>query len=292
MSDWFYASGGQQHGPHPETQLRELIARGAVTTDTLVWTEGMADWQRAGEIPGLISGTPRPPAASYSGRSPMSGDGGSGGSITADLGVWALFWRILVFMLGVAVIIPAPWASTMFCRWFVSRLHVPNHPELEFTGRPLDLWWLWAALAVSVAASFSDYQYLGLLTVPVQLLVYWFLLRWFVAHLSSGGRPLSLAFEGGAWAWIGWQILLAVSVFTIIGWAWVATAWTRWIGRTLAGTRRELVFRGSGLEVLWRTLVLTVAMAFVIPIPWALAWYYRWYVSQFALTERAARANA
>jgi GYF domain 2 len=44
---WFYASGGQQHGPYPEVQLREFIARGTVTPDTLVWTEGMVNWQRA-----------------------------------------------------------------------------------------------------------------------------------------------------------------------------------------------------------------------------------------------------
>ena len=52
---WFYASEGQQQGPYPEIQLRELIARGTITADTLVWTEGMANWQRAGEIPGLLA---------------------------------------------------------------------------------------------------------------------------------------------------------------------------------------------------------------------------------------------
>ena len=45
---WFYASEGQQQGPYPEIQLRDLIARGTVTADTLVWTEGMAGWQKAG----------------------------------------------------------------------------------------------------------------------------------------------------------------------------------------------------------------------------------------------------
>jgi len=52
---WFYASEGQQKGPFPETQLRDLIVRGTVGPDTLVWTEGMAGWQKAGEI--------RPPSA-------------------------------------------------------------------------------------------------------------------------------------------------------------------------------------------------------------------------------------
>jgi hypothetical protein len=51
---WFYAAGGQQQGPVSEAQLRDLIARGTVTADTLVWSEGMAAWQRAGEVPGLF----------------------------------------------------------------------------------------------------------------------------------------------------------------------------------------------------------------------------------------------
>ena len=45
---WFFASQGQQQGPIPEARLRELIAAGAVTAETLVWTEGMANWQKAG----------------------------------------------------------------------------------------------------------------------------------------------------------------------------------------------------------------------------------------------------
>ncbi|MBS0530945.1 MAG: DUF4339 domain-containing protein, partial [Proteobacteria bacterium] len=50
---WFFASGETQQGPYSEGQLRDFIARGTVRADTYVWTEGMAAWQRAGEIPGL-----------------------------------------------------------------------------------------------------------------------------------------------------------------------------------------------------------------------------------------------
>ena len=57
---WFYASNGQQQGPYPEAQLRDLITRGTVRADTLVWTEGMSGWQRAGEIPGLVPGGSAP----------------------------------------------------------------------------------------------------------------------------------------------------------------------------------------------------------------------------------------
>ena len=64
---WFFASQGQQQGPYPEARLREFIAAGSVTADTLVWTEGMANWQRAGDIPGLLSGASGPPVILHSG---------------------------------------------------------------------------------------------------------------------------------------------------------------------------------------------------------------------------------
>ncbi len=70
---WFYAADGQQQGPFPEAQLRDLIARGAVTADTLVWTEGMSGWQRAGDIPGLVPGGSGPPVDSASRRPAADG---------------------------------------------------------------------------------------------------------------------------------------------------------------------------------------------------------------------------
>jgi hypothetical protein len=58
--------------------------------------------------------------------------------------------------------------------------------------------------------------------------------------------------------------------------------------RSLAGTRREPVFDGRGRQILWRTLVFSLAAVLIIPIPWAMGWYTRRYVSQFALVQRAA----
>ncbi len=60
----------------------------------------------------------------------------------------------------------------------------------------------------------------------------------------------------------------------------------RWICRNIGGTHREVIFNASGLDLLWRTLVMVFACAFLIPIPWVLRWYAQWYVSQFALVER------
>src|SRR5205814_6395549 len=75
---WFYAANGQQQGPFPEAQLRDLITRGTVRADTLVWFEGMSGWQRAGEIPGLVRGGSAPPSMPQPGGPPPMAGGASG----------------------------------------------------------------------------------------------------------------------------------------------------------------------------------------------------------------------
>ena len=81
---WFYASNGQQQGPFPEAQLRDLITRGTVRADTLVWTEGMSGWQRAGDIPGLVPGGSGPPSIPQPGGPPPMAAGGYGGGALVD----------------------------------------------------------------------------------------------------------------------------------------------------------------------------------------------------------------
>lgn len=64
---WHYAIGNERHGPVSQADLDALIQNGTVTRDTLVWSEGMSDWQRAGDT-GLLppalppQGPPAPPA--------------------------------------------------------------------------------------------------------------------------------------------------------------------------------------------------------------------------------------
>lgn len=42
---WFYVYAGKQAGPVEETQLEGLVNAGYIGGDTLVWREGMAEWQ-------------------------------------------------------------------------------------------------------------------------------------------------------------------------------------------------------------------------------------------------------
>jgi uncharacterized RDD family membrane protein YckC len=42
---WYYADGGRQVGPIEESALDDLVRSGVVRDDTLVWQEGMPNWQ-------------------------------------------------------------------------------------------------------------------------------------------------------------------------------------------------------------------------------------------------------
>ena len=90
---WFYASEGQQHGPYPEGQLREFIAGGTVTADTLVWTEGMANWQRAAEIPDLFSAQSATPVVPHAGGAPATAGTAIEQPLSVDFSIWTLLGR-------------------------------------------------------------------------------------------------------------------------------------------------------------------------------------------------------
>ena len=289
---WFYASNGQQQGPFPEAQLRDLIIRGTVGADTLVWTEGMSGWQRAGDIPGLLPGGSGPPSMPQPrGAAPVPASGYGGGPLSVDLPIWSFLGWSLLYVIGMLLVIPAPWVATHFYRWLASRLYVPGRPNLAFNGQVGDIWYVFIAIGVLTYVGASDLYYLQYISILIQAVLSWMVIRWIASNLSSNGQPLPIAFNGSALGFVGWQLLLYLSVITIVGWAWVITAWMRWICRNIDGTHREVIFNASGLEVLWRTIVFAIGCVFIIPIPWVLRWYARWYVSQFALVERGALAS-
>ena len=183
---WFYASEGQQHGPYPEIQLRELIARGTITADTLVWTEGMANWQRAGDIPGLAPGAsgppamPRPGASTDQRRRPRRRP-----AVDRLAAVGTSSARAVLFVIGFLLVIPAPWVAVWFYRWVVVR---------AFTCRdgPISASPARSAISGTCSSRWCSLGYAGandlllhrILVIPVQASLSWMLLRWIAANLS------------------------------------------------------------------------------------------------------------
>jgi hypothetical protein len=299
---WFFASNGQQQGPYPEAQFRDLIARGQVTPQTLVWSEGMAGWAKAGEVPGLMAGGMAPPAIPPGGGPVMGGGGyaapagggyAAGGVLSVDFGIWDFTWRSLLLLIGMLFIIPTPWVLCWYINWFMSCVRVPNRPNLSFTGTPGTIaLWFFGAIAVliilGVIGSIAESTAFNNIGGIVQIVMYWLFLRYCVANISSNGQPLGLSFSGSIWAYIGWQILTVLSIITIIGWAWVFAAQMRWLCRNIQGTRRAVVFKGTGLDYLWRLILVALASAFIIPIPWVYRWIMNWFASQTELAPRGS----
>jgi uncharacterized membrane protein YhaH (DUF805 family) len=55
QAEWYFVDGnGQQTGPVPISSLKEHVASGLVTGNTMIWTEGMAEWLPASSVEGMI----------------------------------------------------------------------------------------------------------------------------------------------------------------------------------------------------------------------------------------------
>jgi hypothetical protein len=279
---WYTGRDGRQEGPFSDERIRELIASGAVRGDTLVWSEGMASWVKAADVPGLMP-------AGYV-RAAGAGSDAPVGPLSLEVGVWALFWRWIVLGLSQLVVVPFPWVATMFMRWFVERIALPGGRRVAFVGKVADFWWMLMlyALCLPAAVALSIYGFRLLYWFVIILSIFFAqqILRWFFANLVWEGQREPLRFTGGLSALIGWALLYPLSFFSIIGWAWVTTACARWMCRRVEGSSRALVFTGSGWGYLWRALVVGFTAFLLIPIPWTVRWLTRWLVSHVELVER------
>ena len=228
-------------------------------------------------------------------------------ALSTTVGIWPLLGRVLLVILAQITVIPTPWVVTSFYKWFAESLVLPGQQRASFAGKPLDIWYILMLYAfVSLyGGSVLEYIFLylpffsfiwdisyvlwPLIRLAISIFLLLLILQWLLKNLVWEGQSGPLTFTGSYLPMLGWAVLTAISVITIVGWAWVAAAWTRWICRHIEGGTRQLVFTAGGLDVLWRTWVFAISCVFIIPIPWTLHWITCWYVSQFALShERAA----
>ena len=116
---------------------------------------------------------------------------------------------------------------------------------MAFTGQPGDIWYIFilAALCGYVGAVNN---WLELVSIPLSVLLYLIIGRWFFAKLTCDGGS-ALTFTGGYWQFLGWTLLFAISFLTVIGWAWVMTGTMRWACRSVEGSRPAIEFRRQRL---------------------------------------------
>src|SRR3569833_2434491 len=178
---WYYAAQGAQQGPIAEAELRDLVARGAVTAETLVWSDGMSGWDKAGRIPGLISpgleGGSRPTGLAPPPQTDMTGQIGAA-PLSAKLELWPYLGWALLIVVGEIVVVLSPLTAVYLYRYVVDRIRLPGRPNLSFTGQPLDIWYVYNKLAVLSYVGLSDNAFVKLLAFVGQAFLGWMILRW------------------------------------------------------------------------------------------------------------------
>jgi hypothetical protein len=189
-------------------------------------------------------------------------------------------WLVAAWILSILLAITGVWLFEPACRWFCRNLNFSDDSAADFSGRGAEIlpWWsLWvlAGRSWGLGRMLDD-----LLQLALYFLGLWATLnivRWFVSHveLSSGRR---YSFTGAYVELLAWQILLLLSMVTLIGWAWVLAAMFRWLAGRTRSKDTALEFRGEGHQILWRTLAAILFCIPLVTIPWAWLWYVRWLV--------------
>ncbi|HSO08476.1 MAG TPA: DUF4339 domain-containing protein, partial [Desulfoprunum sp.] len=55
MDIWYVAINGQQQGPFSQEHLRQALAVGSYSQDTLVWRQGFDAWRPIAQVPELLA---------------------------------------------------------------------------------------------------------------------------------------------------------------------------------------------------------------------------------------------
>ena len=134
---WFYVDAGQQAGPVPDEQMDELVRNGKVRGDTLVWREGLANWQPYSQArpEGVQPPAPPPPPPPVAGAIPPMAAGAGpvmyqpvpGATYgLAYAGFWIRFLAKLIDGLIIGFVIGIPIAFFVF-----PRLLSGSSPQLQ-----------------------------------------------------------------------------------------------------------------------------------------------------------------
>jgi len=213
-------------------------------------------------------------------------------------GFQALGWGLLAVLLSL-LIIPAAWGAVALYRWFVRNLSFSDGTKASFEGRGGQVWGYFVIgmllgfvpeLSRAVedpAASLFVSIGLPILLLPISAAIWLRIVRWFFSsiRLSCG---TNLNFKGNYGPYLGWMLLVSLSVYTIIGWAWASVAMLRWVCRNIEAGQNQLEFHGSGWGLLWRCFLAGLASILIIPIPWVWLRVVRWVTGNMLIKQETA----
>ncbi len=213
-------------------------------------------------------------------------------------GLQLLGWGLLSVALSMLVL-PAAWGMVPLYAWFFRNVRSSDGAAVEFLGRPSEVWILFAAtmflsILPQAGSAFLEESranaaafILTVLLMPLTAAVGVAILRWMVMNISLENGP-PLTFTGSYGGYLGWNVVLFFSWFTIIGWAWALTGFARWLCGNVEAEDLILSFEGKGLDLLWRGIVAFILCLPVVTLPWVLRWLTAWFVRNACIYRRVA----
>ena len=266
-------------------------------------------------------GTPRPDAAAPPSADPVAYTPTHGPDFTLEAGALGLLGRSFVMGLGMLLVVPAPWIICWWYEWLYSEIGGRKGAALMFRGTPGSVWILTTIYGVviwgngirgAVQEQGSSSTVADILVQVLSLVLGWALLRWAINHSELDDSRLN--FYGGLLPYVGWSILLWLSFFTIIGWAWVMVLMYAWIFSKISGAPGKFHLLAKGQQILWRSIVMmlpvvplliavglgaaggeqpspaaagAVLVGFLpmLALPWTLRWYLAWLIEQIHYHE-------
>jgi len=213
--------------------------------------------------------------------------------------VEALGWMLLSIVSAI-VIVPLAWTLAAFGRWFCRHLHFSDGTAVAFTGEALEvLGWMALTALLSLPNGLLSVMHspvpvlvvfeIGMVFVAVQVQLS--ILRWIVRHLELSKGP-ELHFSGSYSGYLGYHVLIAVSVLTIIGWAWALASYYGWVADHIRGKGVAFRCEVEGWDVLWRMVAAILGSIPILTIPWVWTWYTRWLASNISMTRGAGVGDA
>jgi GYF domain 2/RDD family len=109
MEQWHFNDSGEQRGPVTAEEIRSLLENRKIQADTLVWSQGMADWKPAGSISEFQISPYAPPASDSADGIDWSGYVPSGSQARPWVRYWARTFDFLLYCLIFGGIAMAIW---------------------------------------------------------------------------------------------------------------------------------------------------------------------------------------
>jgi uncharacterized membrane protein YjgN (DUF898 family) len=279
---WFYAEGGTQKGPVTDETFRALVEAGTITSTTLVWRAGMADWQPYSAI---ASGPPASAASVTAGSAVAGGSAATAGAgstpasaaapsgpspltFSGDADEYFKIWIVNLLLTIATLGIYAAWAKVRTRRYFYANTRLLGH-AFEYLADPKRIligniivvvlfFGLNFAQTISVVLAFVLFGVV-LLATP------WLVIRALLFNArNSAWRGLRFHFNGGYGEAFKVFVLFPLITALSLGFAfpWVAKRQREWVvNRHAYG---QAGFNFSGLTKEFYRIYFT-ALAFILP---------------------------